>query len=324
MNKIECTLCPRRCRIPEGGRGDCRVRTNVGGKLFSLAYANPCAVHVDPVEKKPFFHLLPGSTAFSVATAGCNLHCRYCQNWQISQSAPEDTANTPLPPEELVRQAVARGCRSIAYTYSDPVVFYEYTLDTCTLAKAKGLLNLLVTAGYIEQPPLVELCKLAHAANVDIKGMTEEFYKKMSNATLQPVLDAVVTMKKMGVWVEITNLIVPTWNDSDDDLLALCRWIKAHCGLDTPLHFSRFWPMHRLTDLPPTPVATLTRAWDIAKAEGLKFVYVGNVPGHAGNNTYCPNDGKLIIARNGFEVLENHVRQGKCEYCGSDIPGVWE
>ncbi len=324
MNNVECTLCPRRCRITEGGRGDCRVRTNIGGKLISLAYGNPCAVHVDPVEKKPFFHLLPGSASFSVATAGCNLHCRYCQNWQISQSAPEETSNTALPPEDVVRQALRHGCRSIAYTYSEPVVFYEYTLDTCTLAKDKGLLNLLVTAGYIEQPPLLELCKVAHAANVNIKGMTDDFYKKMSNATLQPVLDAVITMKKQGMWVEITNLIIPTWNDSDADLHALCRWIKTYCGTDTPLHFSKFWPMYKLTDLPPTPVDTLTHDWELAKAEGLKFVYVGNVPGHAGNNTYCPNDGKILIARDGFKVTENHVKNGTCEYCGTAIPGLWE
>ncbi|MBF0485394.1 MAG: AmmeMemoRadiSam system radical SAM enzyme [Candidatus Omnitrophica bacterium] len=323
MKKVECELCPRHCRIEEGGRGNCRIRTNVGGKLYSLVYGKPCAVHIDPIEKKPFFHILPGSSAFSIATAGCNLHCKFCQNWEISQRPPEETQNMDLPPEEVVRQAMAHNCRSIAYTYSDPVVFYEYTYDTSSLAQKQGLLNVLVTAGYIEQKPLVELCKVIHAANVDIKSMSDDFYRNMSEATLKPVLDCVVTMKKMGLWVEITNLLVPTLNDSEKDIRSLCRWILQNGGADMPLHFSRFWPLHKLQNLPPTPVETLTRAWDIAKEEGLHYVYVGNVPSHPGNNTYCPNDGKLLIGRQGFEVTENHVIDGKCEYCGTQIPGIW-
>ena len=245
MNKVECQLCPRHCRIAEGGRGDCRVRTNVGGKLFSLVYGTPCSVHVDPIEKKPFFHVVPGSGSFSIATAGCNLHCRYCQNWQISQIPPEEAQNIPLSPEEVVRQAKVHNCRSIAYTYSEPIVFYEYTYDTCSLAKDQGLLNVLVTAGYIEQAPLRELCKVAHAIKVDLKGMTDAFYQKMSKATLQPVLDSIITIKRSGVWLEICNLVVPTWNDSDEDLKTLIRWVKDNCGKETPLHFSRFWPMYQ-------------------------------------------------------------------------------
>jgi pyruvate formate lyase activating enzyme len=310
--------------IPEGGRGNCRVRTNIGGKLFSLAYGNPCSVHVDPIEKKPFFHVLPATQAFSIATAGCNLHCLYCQNWEISQRPPEETENLDLPPEAVVNNALQYNCRSIAYTYTDPVIFYEYTYDTSKIAKDKGLLNVLVTAGYIEPEPLSKLCEVVQAIKVDFKGITEDFYKNMCDATLKPVLDNMITIKKLGVWLEMTNLIVPTWNDSEKDIRALCRWVRDYVGVDSPLHFSRFWPMHKLLNLPPTPEESLTRAWDIAKAEGLHFAYTGNIPEHPGNNTYCPKDGKLLIARRGYDVTENHVLNGKCEYCGSDIPGIWK
>jgi pyruvate formate lyase activating enzyme len=324
MNAIECQLCPRHCQIPEGGRGNCRVRTNIDGKLFTLAYGNPCSVHVDPIEKKPFFHVLPGTQAFSIATAGCNLHCLYCQNWEISQRAPEETENMDLPPDAVVANALKYNCRSIAYTYSDPAIFYEYTYDTSVIARDKGLLNVLVTAGYIEQEPLKKLCEVVQAIKVDFKGITEDFYRNMCSATLQPVLDTMVTIKKSGVWLELCNLIVPTWNDSDKDIRDLCRWVHNNLGVDTPIHFSRFWPTHKLLNLPPTPEETLTRAWDIAKAEGLHFPNTGNVPDHPGNNTYCPKDGKLIIARRGYDVVENHILNGKCEYCGTDIPGIWK
>jgi pyruvate formate lyase activating enzyme len=323
MNKVECTLCPRHCKLAEGQRGDCRVRTNVDGKLYSLVYGTPCSVHIDPIEKKPFFHIVPGSSAFSLATAGCNLHCLYCQNWQISQTPPEEAQHIVLAPEDIVKQAKDHQCRSIAYTYSDPVVFYEYTYDTCAIAKKNGILNILVTGGYIEQQPLIELCKVADAIKVDFKGITEEFYVKMCKAHLKPVLDTITTIKKQGVWLELCNLVVPTWNDSDKDILALVRWVKDNVGTDTPLHFSRFSPMYQLNDLPPTPISTLDRAWDIAKGEGIKFVYIGNVPGHKGNNTYCPNDGKIIIRREGYDVIENHIKNGKCEYCATKIPGIW-
>jgi pyruvate formate lyase activating enzyme len=324
MNTIECRLCPRHCQIPEGGRGNCRVRTNIDGKLFTLAYGNPCSVHVDPIEKKPFFHVLPGTQAFSIATAGCNLHCLYCQNWEISQRAPEETENMDLPPDAVVANALKYNCRSIAYTYSDPAIFYEYTYDTSVIAKDKGLLNVLVTAGYIEQEPLKKLCEVVQAIKVDFKGITENFYKNMCDATLKPVLDSMITIKKNGVWLELCNLIVPTWNDSDKDIRELCQWVRNNLGVDTPIHFSRFWPTHKLLNLPPTPEETLTRAWDIAKAEGLHFPNTGNVPDHPGNNTYCPKDGKLIIARRGYDVTENHIVDGKCEYCGTDIPGIWK
>lgn len=320
---VECLLCPRHCRLKEGDRGNCRVRTNIGGKLFSLVYGKPCAVHVDPIEKKPFYHMLPGTASFSIATAGCNLHCQYCQNWEISQRAPEDLDHIDLPPQAVVETARRYHCSTIAYTYTDPVIFYEYAYDSSVLAKEQGLRNLLVTAGYIEQQPLIELCKVTHGANVDIKGMSDDFYNRMSQGTLKPVLDCVLTMKKHGLWVEITNLIVPTWNDRDEDIIALCRWLRDYAGRDTPVHFSRFTPMHKLAHLPPTPTETLRRARQIALAEGLEFVYTGNLPDDDGNNTYCPACGKLLIRRLGFQIFENHMHAGTCGYCSRQIAGVW-
>ncbi len=321
---IECELCPRRCRLSSGQRGNCRVRINLDGTLQTLVYANPCAVHIDPIEKKPLYHVLPGSASFSVATAGCNLHCKYCQNWQISQNPPENLTNDSLSPQQIVDEAVTAQCRSIAYTYSDPVIFYEYVYDTSRLAKTAGLLNILVTAAYINQKPLIDLCPYIHAANVDLKGITDEFYQKMSRATLCPVQDAILTLKKKNVWVELTNLIVPTWNDSEKDLTALCRWIKEYCGEDTPLHFSKFWPMHQLKNIPPTPATTLEKAGQIAKAIGLHYVYIGNVPGHKSNSTVCPGCGAMLIERVGYQVLQNTITHGQCASCKKTIPGIWE
>ncbi|MEW5895553.1 MAG: AmmeMemoRadiSam system radical SAM enzyme [Candidatus Omnitrophota bacterium] len=321
---IECLLCPRACRLKPGQRGDCRVRLNLDGKLQTLVYGSPCSIHVDPIEKKPLFHVLPGSSSFSIATAGCNLHCKYCQNWQISQQPPEALTNYNLSPEQTVQAALSERCRSIAYTYSDPVVFYEYTYDTSKLANISGILNVLVTAGYINQQPLIDLCPHVHAANVDLKGITDQFYQRMSQASLKPVQDAIITMKKNHVWVEITNLVVPTWNDRETDIRDLCKWVKDYCGEDTPLHFSKFWPMHQLKNLPPTPTSILDRAWEIGRETGLKYVYVGNIPGHAGNSTYCPSCKKILIERAGFRILQNNIVEGRCGNCGEKIPGIWK
>lgn len=321
---IECQLCQKKCRLVEGQRGDCRVRLNLDGKLQTLVYGNPCSVHVDPIEKKPLFHVLPATGSFSIATAGCNVHCKFCQNWQISQRPPEETHNYDLPPQAVVASAMKARCRSIAYTYSDPVIFYEYMFDTAKLAKAQGLLNLMITAAFIEQKPLLDLCPYIDAANVDLKGITEEYYETMCSASLKPVQEALITMKKQGVWVELTNLVVPTWNDSDKDIRDLCKWIVDTLGPDTPLHFSRFWPMHQLKNLPPTPVETLNRAWEIAKGQGLHYAYVGNVPGHQGNSTFCPKDNKLLVKRIGYRILENNIVDGKCKFCQTTIPGIWQ
>lgn len=320
---VECVLCDRHCRLEEGQRGDCRVRINLDGKLQTLVYGNPCAVHIDPIEKKPLYHVLPATAVFSIATAGCNLHCKYCQNWQISQRPAEETENYDLPPEKVVAAALESRCRSIAYTYSEPVVFFEYMLDTAKLAKAKELLNIFRTAAYIEKEPLLELCPFIDAASVDLKGMTDSFYQEMCGGTLEPVLNALKIMKKEGIWIELTNLIVPTYNDKAQDIRRLCQWVKDNLGVDVPVHFSRFWPQHQLKNLPPTPEEILTMARHIALGEGLHYAYVGNIPEHEGNNTYCPRDKKLLVRRLGYSVLENNIVGGKCGFCKTEIPGIW-
>ncbi|MFH1478779.1 MAG: AmmeMemoRadiSam system radical SAM enzyme [Candidatus Omnitrophota bacterium] len=323
MNRVKCLLCPRGCELKEGQRGDCKARMNISGKLKSLVYGSPCAVHVDPIEKKPLFHYLPGSKSFSIATAGCNLHCMYCQNWEISQRNPEDTRNIKLSPEDVVKEAVNADCKTIAYTYSEPIIFFEYSIDTAKLAHKKDIRNIWVTAGYINEEPLNEAVQYIDASNVDIKGITDKFYRTMSNATLDPVLNTVKTMREKGVWVEITNLVVPTYNDTKEDFSKLSEWILKNVGEDVPLHFSRFWPMHKLKNLPPTPEEVLTNARNIAMSEGLNYVYVGNVPGHPGNDTYCPKCKKTVIKRRGYMILEYNIEGVSCKFCGNGIEGVW-
>jgi pyruvate formate lyase activating enzyme len=308
----------------EGQRGDCLIRLNIRGKLTTLVYGKPCAVHVDPIEKKPIFHLLPGSRAFSIATAGCNLHCKFCQNWEISQRQPEETVNQDLPPVKVVEAARRTRCRSIAYTYSEPLVFYEYTLDSAKLAQAQGIKNILVTAGFINQKPLLELCQYTDAANVDLKGFTEEYYKKICGGELRPVLDTLKTMHQQGVWLEVTNLIVPTLNDNLELIGQMCDWILDNLGPEVPLHFSRFWPMYKLKNLPPTPVGIITQARKLALKKGLHYVYIGNVPGHEGNNTYCPKCQQIVIGRIGYMITLYDIIDGKCGKCGFKIAGVWK
>jgi len=324
MTRVKCLLCPRTCELKEGERGNCRVRMNIAGRLQTLVYGRPCAVHIDPIEKKPLYHYLPGSRSFSIATAGCNLHCMFCQNWEISQREPEYTTNIDLSPEEVVNQALNAGCRTIAYTYSEPIIFFEYAADTGRLAHKNGLLNVWVTAGYINQEPLKEAVSFIDAAHVDLKGITDTYYKNVCKATLKPVLDTIKTMKDSGVWVEIINLVVPTYNDTKDDFSRLCDWIIENVGVETPLHFSRFWPTYQLKNLPPTPVESLSLARNIAMAKGIHYVYIGNVPEHEGNNTYCPICKKLIIGRQGYVISGYNIRDGKCGFCGHPIPGRWE
>lgn len=321
---VKCALCPKGCLISEGRRGDCRVRENRGGVLYTMAYGNPCAVHVDPIEKKPFFHFLPGSMAFSLATGGCNLHCLYCQNWEISQVAPEDTPMVQMPPEEVISAALRSGSRSIAFTYSEPTVFYEYMFDTAAQARAAGLRSVVISAGYINSEPLRELCRVVDAIKIDLKGINEDFYRDVCAATLQPVLAAISQIGASGAHLEIVNLVVPTLNDAMEDMRRLARWVRDTVGPDVPLHFSRFSPLYRLQRLPPTPVQRLHEAREIALAEGLRYVYIGNVAGDPGSHTYCPRCGRVVIARSGFSVLEMHLAEGRCAYCGQEIAGVWE
>lgn len=322
-SSVKCQLCPKGCVISEGHRGDCRVRENRGGKLYTFVYGNPCAVHNDPIEKKPFYHFLPTSLAFSISTAGCNLHCLYCQNWQISQFPPEETDNVDLPPEKVVEYALRSGAHSIAYTYAEPTVFYEYMLATARAGRARGLKSVVVSAGYMNPAPLRELCRSVDAIKIDLKGFNREFYEEVCFATLDPVLEGIKTIHKEGIHLEIVNLVVPTLNDDEEELRELARWIVENVGPDVPTHFSRFYPMYKLKNLPPTPVESLERARNIAMEEGINYAYIGNVPGHPGNHTYCAHCGEIIIGRLGFAVREYHIVDGKCEYCGNPIPGVW-
>ena len=322
-NGVKCTLCPFKCFLPEGMRGRCRVRMNRGGSLVTLVYNQPVAIHIDPIEKKPVYHMLPGSSAYSIATVGCNLRCLFCQNWGISQTFPEEVAGEILKPEEVVSRALENGCRSIAYTYSEPIVFYEYVLDIARLAKEKGLRNVLVSAGYINPEPLKELAPYFDVIKIDLKGFNPRFYKRVVGGELGFVLSTLVELKKTGVLIELVNLVVPTLNDDPREIKEMCQWIKHNLGPDVPISFSRFAPQYKLSNLPPTPVETLEMARDIALAEGLHYVYIGNIPGHPGENTYCPNCHRIIIQRYGYAVMGYHLAGHKCAFCHTDIPGIW-
>jgi len=322
--KTRCKLCPRECVIDDRERGYCGVRENRGGTYYSLVHSRVCAAHIDPVEKKPLFHFLPGSPAFSVATAGCNVNCKMCQNWDISQSRPEQVRSTYLPPKDLAALAQQNRCPIIAYTYSEPVIFYEYVRDAADAGRTLGIKSVVVSGGYIQQDPLKKLCHGVDAIKIDLKAFSEKYYKEIVNGELKPVLDALVTIHKLGVWNEIVYLVIPTLNDSDAEFRALTQWIKSNLGVDVPLHFTRFHPEYLLKNLPPTPLETLERAKAIADAEGLHYVYLGNIPGHPAENTYCPKCKHVVIERIGFTIKGTHLRKGKCEYCQQVIPGIWQ
>ncbi len=321
---VVCQLCPHYCQLKPGQVGICGVRKNVDGKLFSLVYGKAIAVHIDPIEKKPLFHVLPGSESFSIATVGCNFHCKFCQNYDISQvkdPADIDRFSREISPEELVEMAKHNHCRSISYTYTEPTVFFEYAYDTAQLAHRQGLLNVFVTNGYINPEPLHKIHDVLDAANVDLKSFSDQFYRRMAGAKLGPVLETLKLMKKLNIFVEITTLLIPGENDSDEELTAIADFIKNDLGIDTPWHISRFYPHYRLTDHRPTPVESLNRARDIGIAHGLRYVYLGNVPGSDAENTYCFNCGKLLIERYGFQIIQNHVVAGNCRFCGAKIDG---
>jgi len=322
--EVRCLLCPRECVISAGERGYCEVRENRAGKLYSLVYGNPCAVHIDPIEKKPFFHVLPGTPSFSIATAGCNFDCKFCQNWEISQEVPEKTLNFRLPPAQVVELAQRNRCLSIASTYVEPTIFFEYMYDISVAAKEKGILSVYHSNGYINPRPLADLSTYLGAACIDLKGFTDGFYQEMTEGTLQPVLRTIKTLRQQGVHVELVNLMIPTKNDDLQVVKEMCQWIKEEVGPEVPLHFTRFYPLYKLRNLPPTPVKTLEGARETALAVGLEYVYIGNVPGHAGENTYCPHCKKILIARRGYYILANHVIKGRCKYCGKEIPGIWQ
>ncbi|MFH1061993.1 MAG: AmmeMemoRadiSam system radical SAM enzyme [Candidatus Omnitrophota bacterium] len=321
---VQCVLCPRQCVLKPGERGICTVRINKQGQLYTLGYGNPVAIHMDPIEKKPFFHVIPGAQVFSLAVAGCNMRCLFCQNWQISQSRPDEVRSYDLSAEQVVDQAIKANSKFIVYTYTEPTVFYEYMLDIAKLAKQKKLRNAMHSCGYIEPEPLRELLPYMDAVNIDLKGFSPEFYAKMGLlAKLEPVLETLKIIKEQGVWLEITNLIIPGENDDPRTIREMCVWIKENLGDAVPLHFSRFFPQYKLANLPPTPISTVENAYNIAKQVGLKYVYIGNIPLHPAENTYCPNCQQPLITRHGYQIVENNLIKGKCKFCGYTIEGRW-
>ena len=322
--KIRCMLCPRACLVRDGRRGHCGVRENRDGTLVSLVYARVCAAQIDPIEKKPLFHYLPGTSAFSVATAGCNVHCRFCQNWDISQSKPEQISSDFMPPGRAVELARQSGCPSIAFTYSEPTVFSEFVMDTADAAHEAALRCLAVSNGFMQQQAVMQVYGRMDAVKIDLKAFNDAFYAKIVGAHLKPVLDTLLTLRSMGKWLEIVYLVIPSLNDSELEFRDLARWINQDLGPDVPLHFTQFHPDYRMKNLPVTPVATLENAKAIAEAEGLNFVYLGNVPGHKAQNTYCPQCRKLLVERVGLSAGRVLItNNGSCPGCRRFLPGIW-
>jgi pyruvate formate lyase activating enzyme len=320
---VQCGVCPNRCYLEPGDRSICRSKVNIGGKLYSLAYGNPCSVHIDPIEKKPLNHFYPQTLIFSIATTGCNFRCLNCQNWEISQRRPEDIHHGELFPPAVVREAVKRNVPSIAYTYSEAITYYEYMYDTAKEARLKGLKNVLVSNGYINNTPLLKLTPYLDGANINLKSFDDRIYKILNGGTLQPVLDTFKTLHREGVWFEMTTLVVPTYIEDPEMIRRMCGWILKELGPDYPLHFTRFSPLYKLTRLPPTPVKLLEEFRELAIKEGIRYVYIGNVPGHQGAHTYCHECGKLIIQRLGYLITQFHMKHSKCVFCGTPIPGRW-
>lgn len=320
--KVHCFLCSHHCKIGDGQYGFCGVRKNESGVLHTCVYAEAIAVHVDPIEKKPLYHFLPGSKALSIATMGCNFHCGFCQNWEISQRSKKENSirSKELMPEEVVREAKKAGCKSISYTYTEPTIFFEYAYDTAHIAREEGLYNNFVTNGYMTKEALETISPYLDAANVDLKSFREEFYKNTCKGHLQPVLDSIKLMKQLGIWVEITTLIISGENDSDEELHHIAQFIS---GVDKniPWHISRFHPDYQFTNHSSTPIDTLKRAMEIGHMHRLRYVYPGNVPG--GTETHCAHCGKAVIKRVGFAVIENATIEGTCHFCNASIDGVF-
>jgi pyruvate formate lyase activating enzyme len=321
--KIKCTLCPRSCIIDDLERGYCGVRENRGGVYYSLVYGRPCTIQVDPIEKKPLFHFLPSSTALSLATAGCNVFCKFCQNWEISQSRPEQVKSSDVPPEQIARLAADQCCPVIACTYNEPVVFTEYMHDIAQAANRGRIRSVMISNGYIQKQPMRDLCKVLSGVKIDLKAFTDRFYRELVAGELQPVLDTLILLREEKIWFEIVYLVIPGENDTRTELAALCHWIVTELGTDVPIHFTRFYPQYRMTNLPPTPIKTLRDARNIARDAGVHYVYTGNLPGDEGENTYCPSCNKLLIKRLGYTVVENLVKSARCYSCGQTIPGIW-
>lgn len=347
--KLLCQLCPHSCQLSEGETGLCRVRQNLKGKLYSLVYGRPSSLAIDPVEKKPLFHFLPGSAVFSIGTAGCNQRCVFCQNWSLSQRGPAQVGTIELSPEQAVQTALGENpnapvenwffsprspgvkmgkhgvrCPIIAYTYNEPTIFTEYMLAISKLAKKKGIRNVMHSCGLVNPKPLGDILKVLDSANIDLKYFRDEHYRRHSGGYLQPVLNSIKAIHDAGRWMEITTLVVPGLNDDEDHIRDECQWIYKNIGPDHPIHFSRFYPSYKLVDRPPTEVAKLEKAYEIAREEGLKYVYVGNVAGHDTESTFCPKCEKKIIGREGYNITSMDMQKGACKFCGEKIAGVWD
>lgn len=316
---LNCKICERRCIISGGKTGFCEMRENKDGKIYSLNYAAASSVGVDPIEKKPLFHFYPGTSVFSIGSVGCNFRCRHCQNWGISQTQLEKIPTREILPEDAISLTKEYGCKSIAWTYNEPTMWFEYTLDSAKLAKTSGIKTIYVTNGYMTEESFDEIKSYLDAANIDLKGMSEKFYSELCEAQLQPVLDNIVRMHDAKIHIEITNLMIPKYNDSDEDITALVDFMVDEVGVEVPLHFTRFFPQYKLTEVPPTEVKLLEKAQRIAKDAGMKYVYIGNVPSAGGENTYCPECGELIIERDGFEVVSNREKMQECPTCKARI-----
>jgi len=321
---VQCLLCPRECLVVDGKRGFCRNRENRGGILYTLVYGKPAVVDIGPIEKAPLYHFIPGHFRLCLTCASCNLRCKHCQNWYLSQKSFEELNHHSYSPLEIVQQAKKQGLNSISFTYTEPTVYYEYLYDVSVAAKENGIMTSIVSNGYINREPLLKLLTVLDAVKIDLKGFSEKFYEEVCSASLKPVLKSLITVKKEKVWLEIVNLVIPTLNDDPKMIDEMCQWIKENLGAETPIHFTRFLPNYKLMHLYPTAISTLDSAYEIAKKNGLRYVYIGNVPGHTYNSTYCPFCNRRVIHRTNFDVLEMNVVNGKCKFCNAPLQGKWK
>jgi len=321
-NLVQCQLCPHFCTLKPDQPGKCKVRRNIKGKLISENYSKLISANPDFIQKKPFYHFLPGTLSYSIATVGCNLACQHCQNWQISQAGINDIPIQTTTPEEVVKNAISSNCKSISYTYTEPTIMYEFMLDTCKIAKKHKLKNNIVSNGFINPEPLKHLCKYIDAANIDLKAFNEKFYKETCLARLKPVLESLKILKENNIHIEITTLLIPTKNDNLKEIEKMCKWIKTNLSKDIPLHFSRFFPYYKSLNIQPTPIETLKKAKGIAK-KYLNYVYLGNIILKEANNTYCPKCHQLLIERSQLELIQNNLKKNKCPNCKSEIYGIW-
>ena len=321
--KVRCRLCPRECLIDNLETGYCGVRTNYEGTYYTLVYGKPVTLHNDPIEKKPLFHFLPGTKSFSIATVGCNVNCKFCQNWEISQVGPDQVNHYEAPPETIISAAMNAGSSSIAYTYTEPVIFAEYMYDIAEIGRRRGIKSVMISNGYINPEPMKDLCGVLDGVKIDLKAFTQHFYTEMVSGELKPVLDTIELLKKSGMWTELVYLVIPGWNDDPGEITEMAAWIRDDLDDKTPIHFSRYHPQYLVKNIPPTPLSTLEKCYDICRSEGLQYVYLGNVPRHPAEKTFCHNCGTKLIDRTGFLVKEINLNGNRCSNCNEIIPGIW-